>query len=138
MGRCRGSRQAAPGGTHGWRAGAAAVEFALVAPIIFLMFCGAIEITRLNFLRHSANNACYEGARKAVIPGASSTAASDEALRLLNSVGCGRGASASVELLPTTVTVSVVIPVPMNSWGLLRFSSGMNVTQSVTLSREVL
>ncbi len=55
------------------RKGVTAVEFAFVAPIIFALFIGAIEITRLNFIRNSAANAAYEGARKAVTPGSTPT-----------------------------------------------------------------
>ena len=56
------------------RRGATLVEFAIVVPVIFTLFLGAIEMTRLNFIRHSASNAAYEGARKAIVPGSSISA----------------------------------------------------------------
>ncbi len=118
------------------RKGVTAVEFAFVAPIIFALFIGAIEITRLNFIRNSAANAAYEGARKAVTPGSTSNDARDEALRLLNMLRVGNGATATVTMTTSTVNVLVRIPVNQNSWGLTRFSRGMNIEQSCMLSRE--
>lgn len=118
------------------RRGVTAVEFAIVAPVIFGLFIGAVEITRLNFIRNAAANAAYEGARKAVTPGSSASDASDEALRLLNILRVGRGSTVDVDMGASTVTVQVNIPVNQNSWGLTRFSSGMDIEQSCTLSRE--
>jgi len=118
------------------RTGATAVEFAFMVPIIFTMFMGAIEITRLNFIRQTASNACYEGARRAVTPGSSNAEAQTEALRVLTMVNAGNGATASVTSTADTVTVSVIVPVSQNSWGITKFAAGMNVVQSCRLSKE--
>lgn len=118
------------------RKGVTAVEFAIVAPVILLLFLGAIEITRLNFLRHTAANAAYEGARRAIVPGGTSSDADAAALQLLIAVEAHRGAEIEVENSLDRVAVTVVIPMNMNSWGITRFSSGYNITQSCTLSRE--
>lgn len=118
------------------RCGATTVEFAIVVPIIFAMFLGTIEMTRLNFIRHSAANAAYEGARKSIVPGSTSTDATAEALRLMNAVGVGNNVTAAVSSTATTMTVTVTVPVNTNSWGVGKFSSGMIITQACTLSRE--
>ena len=118
------------------RCGATTVEFAIVVPVIFALFLGTIEMTRLNFIRHSAANAAYEGARKAIIPGSSYTEATDEALRLMTAVGVSNGVTADLTTLNDTMTVTVTVPVNQNSWGVARFSSGMIITQSCTLTRE--
>lgn len=118
------------------RSGATTVEFAIVVPVIFTLFLGTIEMTRLNFIRHSAANAAYEGARKAIIPGSSYTEATDEAMRLMQAVGVSNGVTANLTTLNDTMTVTVTVPVNQNSWGALRFSSGMIVTQSCTLTKE--
>ena len=47
------------------RHGAAAVEFAIVAPIFFLLALGLIEIGRMVMLQHSMTNAAREGCRVA-------------------------------------------------------------------------
>ena len=118
------------------RTGATAVEFAFMVPIIFTMFIGSIEVTRLNFIRNTAGNACYEGARKAVSPGATTAEAQAEALRLLTMLNVGSGATVNVTSTADSITCAVTIPVNQNSWGITRFTTGLNVSQSCKLSRE--
>ena len=118
------------------RFGATTVEFAIVVPIILTMFLGAIELTRMNFIRQTAANAAYEAARKAIVPGNTIQDARTEALRLLNTLGVGRGANIAVTTTLSRVTVTVTIPISQNSWGLTRFTGGMNVTQSCGLTLE--
>ncbi len=118
------------------RTGATAVEFALMVPIIFTLFMGGIEITRLNFIRQSVSNAAYEGARKAVMPGGTVSDAQTEAQRLLTILRISNGATYTATIDTDKVTMRVVVPVSQNSWGITRFCSGMNVSQTVTLSRE--
>lgn len=119
------------------RLGAVTVEFALIAPIIFALFLGSVEITRLNFIRHTASNAAYEGARASILPGSSTADGMAEATALLNSVGVGNGAAVNVVATPDSVQATVTIPVSQNSWGLGRFTQGLNVVQSCTLRREM-
>lgn len=107
-------------------------------PIIFTLFLGAIEITRLNFIRQTAANASYEGARKAITPGSTVADAQAESLRLLRMLGVGNGANASILSDATSVTVTVTVPVNQNSWGISRFTSGINVTNTCKLTRETL
>jgi Flp pilus assembly protein TadG len=52
------------------RRGATAVEFALTAPIFFVFLLSAFEFGWLNVIRHTADNAAYEAARAAIVPGA--------------------------------------------------------------------
>lgn len=120
------------------RAGATTVEFAFIVPIIFAIFLGSLEMTRLNFIRHSASNAAYEGARKAIVPGSTTEQARGEALRLMTTVGVTNDVTATVTSNMNSMTVTVSVPVDRNSWGIARFSSGMTITQSCTLSRESL
>src|SRR5829696_4575017 len=49
--------------------GQALVEFAFVAPLLFLLIIGIIEIGRLVFFYHLVNNAAREGARYAIVHG---------------------------------------------------------------------
>ncbi len=53
------------------RRGAAAVEFAIIAPVFFLMILGMIEMGRAVMVQQIITNASREGARLAVLPGAS-------------------------------------------------------------------
>ena len=51
------------------RRGQALVEFALVVPVLFLLFLGIVETGRLVFYLHTLNNAAREGARYAIVHG---------------------------------------------------------------------
>ncbi|HBJ39106.1 MAG TPA: hypothetical protein DDZ51_31040 [Planctomycetaceae bacterium] len=118
------------------RTGAAAVEMALVSPIIFLMFLGAIELNNLNFIRNTAANAVYEGARTAIVSGGTAAGGSAAVMDYLTKVGVHHGATVNSSVTAQTVTVSVTIPMHLNSFGISRFTTGYNVTQAITLKRE--
>ena len=68
------------------RTGATAVEFAIVAPVFFLILFAMFEFSRVNVLRHTADNAAYEASRVAIIPGAT---AADGTLAGMNSYAAG-------------------------------------------------
>ena len=53
--------------------GAAAVEFAVVAPVFVLLIFGMIEYGRMVMVQQMLTNASREGARKAVLEGATET-----------------------------------------------------------------
>jgi Flp pilus assembly protein TadG len=55
------------------RHGAAAVEFALVLPLFFLLIMGMIEVGRGLMVQQILTNAAREGARAAIMDGATST-----------------------------------------------------------------
>jgi Flp pilus assembly protein TadG len=118
------------------RRGALTVEFAIAAPLIFLLFLGGLELTALNFARQTAGNASYEAARKLIIPGGTVAQAQAEGLRQMNMVGLGTGATCTVVNAATTATATVSVPATNVSWGLMRFSSGYNITQRCTLTKE--
>lgn len=118
------------------RRGAVTVEFAVVAPLIFLLFFGGLEMTALNFVRQTAGNASYEAARKMIIPGGTPAQAQAEAMRLLNAMGVGRGATVSVASDNDTATVTIAVPAANHSWGLVRFCGGLTIRQTCTLSKE--
>jgi Flp pilus assembly pilin Flp len=54
--------------------GAAAVEFAVVAPVFVLLIFGMIEYGRMVMVQQMLTNASREGARRAVLEGADETA----------------------------------------------------------------
>ena len=120
----------------GKRTGALTVEFAIVAPIIFFVFLGSIELTTLNLLRHTAANAAYEGARKAIVPGGTDAAAEAKAREILKIVGATTDVDVNIRRTTTDITVTVIIPINRNSWGLSRFSNGLSINKSCLLSLE--
>jgi Flp pilus assembly protein TadG len=120
--------------------GAVAVEFAITAPVFFLFLLAAFEFGWLNVMRHTADNAAYEAARAAIVPGASNADATAKATSLLKIVGA-RGATISIS--PATVTtateeVTVAIDLPMDQNGLIvpRFTSQTVLHSESTLRTE--
>lgn len=63
------------------RAGAAAVEFAIVAPLIFASVLGAFETGRALYVRNHLSEAAAAGARQAIISGTSNNSAIEAAIR---------------------------------------------------------
>lgn len=118
------------------RTGATAVEMALVSPIIILMFLVAIELNNLNFVRNSAANAVYEGARAAMVSGGTVGDGDAAVLAYLAKVGIHHGATVNSSMSSQAVTVEVTIPMNLNSFGISRFTGGYNVSQSITFKRE--
>lgn len=118
------------------RRGVITVEFCLVAPIIFMLFLGALEITSVNIIRQSASNTAYEAARKLVVPGGTAADAEQEAADMLRILNVDNGAEITVDEEVEEVRVTIRIPADQNSWGLTRFVGGLIVTESCVLSRD--
>ena len=122
------------------RRGATIVEFAITAPVFLLFLLAAFEFGWLNVIRHTADNAAYEAARTAIVPGATAAEAAAKAKSILKVVGTR---AARVTVTPSTITpeteqVTVAIDVPMNRNGLIlpRFSSQTTLHSSSTLRTE--
>lgn len=122
------------------REGAAAVEFALVAPILFLLFFAALEFTRVAMIRHTADNAVYEACRVGIIPGATSSEVRQRALDVMSTIGVS---SVSVNVEPSKidrdtdeVRVSIQISLDDNSYVPPQFFQGDIVQKELTLRRE--
>jgi Flp pilus assembly protein TadG len=104
------------------RRGAAAVEFALVAPLFFFLVLGMVEYGRMIMVQQVITNASREGARRAVLDNA--TTADVQAIvddYLEN--GSVDGATITVTPSPPSsaaagdpITVSVSIPFAEVSW----------------------
>ena len=132
--------QIASRNTNVSRRGAAAVEMALAAPVFFLFLLAAFEFGWLNVIRHTADNAAYEAARAAMVPGATADEAKTKANNLLSIVGA-RAAKIKVTpsvLTPETDQVTVAVDIPMNRNGLIvpRFTSKTTLHSSSTLRTE--
>ncbi len=122
------------------RTGATAVEFALVAPIFFLLLLSSFEFSRLNVIRHTADNAAYEAARIAMVPGATAAEATTEATRIMGIVGA-RGTTITINpatLGPNTsqITVTVDVPLDQNGWIVPRFARAQTMRAVSTLKAE--
>jgi Flp pilus assembly protein TadG len=126
--------------TSSRRTGATAVEFALAAPLAFMLLCGSIEFGRANMVLNATANAAYQGARRAIVPGATSAQAISAANATLTASSVK---SATVTVSPSTIstttqTVSVTVSVPLNanSWMSAFFTKNISISRSCTLTRE--
>ena len=122
------------------RTGAAMVEFAIVAPLLFLFFFGAFEFCRVAMIRHTADNAVYEGARTGFIPGATADEARQEAERIMSSLGLSnfdvRVTPSQLDNDTEDVTVSVEVPLDGNSFVPNQFVGGKTIERELTMRRE--
>tara|TARA_R110002049_G_scaffold2750_9_gene22367 strand:- start:38246 stop:38662 length:417 start_codon:yes stop_codon:yes gene_type:complete len=104
------------------RRGTAAVEFAVVAPIMLLFTFGLVELGRMMLVKQSATHATREGARIAIRP----TATNDDVLDRVNEeLALFAINDAVVETIPPSiedmepgleVKVRITIDPAANSW----------------------
>jgi Flp pilus assembly protein TadG len=127
------------------RGGAAVVEFAIVAPVFFLLVFGMIEYGRMVMVQQILTNASREGARYAVILESNdTTAVQDRVTDYLESASIGGTPTVTVDW-PTggsgsnqPVSVSVSIPFGQVSWlpSPMFVSSTMPLTATSVMRRE--
>ncbi len=93
------------------RLGAAVVEFAIVANVMVVMTLTCFEFARMNMVRNLSQDAAYFAARQAIVPGATSAEAVDEAERIMDSL-ISSGYTVTVSDLDeesTEITVTVAV-----------------------------
>lgn len=110
------------------RKGVAAVEFAVVAPLFFLLVFGMIEFGRAVMVQQIITNASREGARLAVLDGSTSSEVKTAVVNYMQKAAITITAdkvtvkAKGVEAEPSTagygdpVTVNVSIPFSQVSW----------------------
>lgn len=122
------------------RRGTTAVEFALVAPLLFLFFFAAFEFVRVAMIRHTADNAVYEACRIGIIPGATSGEVRAEATRIMNTIGASNVGLAvfpgRIDGDTEEVTVRIDVPLDQNSYVPNKFFAGRSIVRELTLRRE--
>jgi len=128
------------------RRGAAAVEFALVAPVFFLFVFGMIEFGRMIMVQQVITNASREGARIAVLDSPTPTAGvvANTVDNYLERAGISGGSITIDPAEPTSasygqpVTVTVQVPFSDVSWlpSPMFISGNTNLTASTVMRRE--
>lgn len=123
------------------RSGATLVEFALVAPILFVFMCTCFEFGRMAMMRASIANAAYEGARRASVPGSTASQAIQSAVGVVSASGIS---SSTVTVSPSVfdantrdVTVTVSVRYADNAWISAMFIGNATLQRSCTMSREI-
>ncbi len=116
------------------------VEFAIVAPLLFLLFVAAFEFCRANMIRHTADNAVYEAARVGILPGATTDEVQLEARRILGSLGLTgvdvRVKPGKIDDDTEKVTVRVEVPLDENTFITSKFLTGKTIKRQLTMVRE--
>jgi Flp pilus assembly protein TadG len=131
------------------RQGAAAVEFAVIAPVFLLVILGMMEIGRVIMVRQIMVNASREGARLAVVDGSTSSSVSSTVQTYLRSAGIktatvsvlnGSGAAVEPGPLSNGTPINVQVSVPLSDIGLLTkpifFSSTASIKANTVMLRE--
>ena len=78
------------------RTGAAVVEFAIIANIMFVIILTCIEFARMNMVRNLAQDAAYYAARQVIVPGATDDEAIEQAEYIMDSLLDGEGYTVDV------------------------------------------
>ena len=125
------------------RRGAAAVEFAVVAPVFFLLIFGMIEFGRMVMVQQVITNGSREGARIAVLDGSSTGEVTSAVDTYLENASVA-GANITVNPDPPNsagygepVTVTVSIPFGQVSWlPSPMFLGGSTLTATTVMRRE--
>jgi len=127
------------------RRAAAAVEFAIVAPVFFLLVFGMIEYGRMVMVYQILTNASREGARVAVLDGATTNGVTTQ---VNNYVTDGGMTGATVTITPDPpssaqygdpVTVTVSIPFDQVSWlPSPMYLGGKTLTSTTVMRRETM
>jgi Flp pilus assembly protein TadG len=130
------------------RRGASLVEFAVVAPVFFLIVLGLIEIGRACMVTELLTEAARHACRQGVIEGTSSSAIQSAAANYLSSVGINSesinvyvndapAGSTNVSAMPayTEITVVVTVPIADVAWTPIKFVTG-NLAGQYTMRRE--
>jgi Flp pilus assembly protein TadG len=131
------------------RVGTAAVEFALVAPIMFLFFLGIFELGRTFMVMELMTEAARVGCRKGIIEGTSSQQIQDAVTTFLNnsginsqqvSISINDSSANTIEAKDTPayteITVVVSVPVSKISWVPNPFFTSGILSGQFTMRRE--
>ena len=125
------------------RRAAAVVEFAIVAPLFFLLVFGMIEYGRMVMVQQVITNASREGARRAVLDGATASEVQTEVDDFLSQSSIS-GATVTIDPADPSsagygdpITVSVAIGFDDVSWlPSPMYLGGQNMTASTSMRRE--
>jgi Flp pilus assembly protein TadG len=106
------------------RRGAAAVEFAIIAPLFFLLVFGMIEFGRMVMVQQILTNASREGARKAVLDGSTTADVVNTVVKNLSDAKI-TATTSNITINPSNpatanygdpITVTISIPFSQVSW----------------------
>ena len=118
------------------------MEFAVVAPLFFLLILGMVEFGRMMMVQQVLTNASREGARIAVLD---NTTTSDVTTAVENYLSSGTISGATITITPDPpssagygqpVTVTVSVPFDQVSWLPSPMFLGGNTLEATTVMRR--
>ncbi len=125
------------------RRGAAVVEFAMVAPVLFLLIFGMIEFGRMVMVQQVLTNASREGARVGILDGATASEVNTTVQNYLSGANIN---GANITITPTNPSqagagdsVSVTVSVSFNQVTWLPapiFLGGKGLSATTVMRRE--
>ncbi|MFK7768353.1 MAG: TadE/TadG family type IV pilus assembly protein [Mariniblastus sp.] len=117
-----------------------AIEFAMVAPIFFSLIFACIEFTRVHTIQAAVENACFEGARRGIVPGAAThvcKATTESLLDVLIKDFTVTVTPSTIDVTTDEVTVTASVPLNAgNGFGLTGLFQESSLTKSITMKRE--
>jgi Flp pilus assembly protein TadG len=129
------------------RRGAAAVELAVVAPVLFTLILGIVEFGRAMMVLELLDNAARAGARVGALSGSDTAAITSAVTTNLTNSGVtstsvavlvnGSSANANTASTGDTITVSVSVPADQVCWlPVGRFLGGSTLEGTMAMRRE--
>lgn len=130
------------------RRGTAAVEFALTAPILFLILFASLEFSRYNIVQQTASNAAFEASRSCILPGYSATDGQSAAQSVLSRAFVKNGVveirdadtgtiiAGDISFTTEKIKATVQVPLSSNLWVRPVFLGSGTITKSCTLTRD--
>lgn len=116
------------------------VEFAIVAPLLFLFFFAAFEFCRVAMVRHTVDNAVYESVRTGIIPGATVAEVRAQGNRVLSTIGIK---NSTIDVTPAVIaddteeiTVRIQVPLQDNTFIPPTFFKSHVTDRTLTMVRE--
>lgn len=124
------------------RTGAAAVEFAVVAPVMFMVVMGMFELGRAMSIQQVLTNAAREGARESILLGSTRDSVSDIVDDYTSAVSIA-GVSTDVEPDPATADAGTLITTtvsvnynPLSGFGVGWFGRDFEISAISTMRKE--
>jgi Flp pilus assembly protein TadG len=124
------------------RRAAAALEFALIAPIFLLLILGIVEFGRVLMVEQILVNAAREGARQAALPLSTDAQVSKTVSNYLTATGIsGQTQTLSPTLASNPasgqpLTLRITVPVTSVSWFPPMFFNGKRLSATVVMIKE--
>jgi Flp pilus assembly protein TadG len=127
------------------RRGAAVVEFAIVAPVFILLVLGMVEVGRGIMVQQVITNAAREGARRAVLDGATDSSVISDVRTYLQNAGFSASQANAATIDPDIPTAkygnpaSVTVSIPYSQVGwvpLPQYLGSKILTSSSTMRCE--